>query len=127
MAQSLTDTGIFDVLAEIEDLYGKAPEEAQHLVEVMVIRRRLQSFGIVALSGSVVENEVRLGLSFIPQPLVDPKALAALVQRQPKQYRLLPSGRLMLTVPAKPDLSPMEFLREVREALGRLPILAVGG
>ena len=85
------------------------------------------SLGIVALSGSMAEAVIRLGLTFIPQPLIDSKGLAVLLQKQPEHFRLLPSGRLMMTLPTAVDLSPVDFLRAVREAIGRLPILAVRG
>ena len=82
---------------------------------------------MVALSGAYTADEIKLGLAFVPQPLVEPTSLAKLLQKEPDKYRLLPSGRLTMTLPVAAPLSPMEFLRAVREAVGGLPVLAVRG
>ncbi|MBI5508512.1 MAG: transcription-repair coupling factor [Deltaproteobacteria bacterium] len=126
MAQSDSDAAVFDVLAEIEDLYGKAPDEVRHLAEVMVIRRRLINLGAVALSGAVDATTIKLGLTFVSEPRLDVAALALRVQREPERIRVLPSGRLALTLPAAKDLAEMDLLRSVREELGKLPLLAGG-
>ncbi len=126
MAQSSTDDAIFDVLSEIEELYGNAPDEVKHLAEVMVIRRRLMRLGAVVLSGSFDEKEIKLGLGFVPQPALDGAKLATYAQQAPNRYRLLPSGKLMLTLPGTSGLLPSQFLRAAREAIGELPVLARG-
>jgi transcription-repair coupling factor (superfamily II helicase) len=119
MAQAPTDEAVFDVFEEIEDRYGKAPEEAQHFVEMMVIRRRLKTLGIIALSAGFDEHTVKLGLTFVPEPPIDSGELTRRLQLEPDRYRLLPSGRLMITVAAAGP-GPMEFLRTVRDEVGAL-------
>jgi transcription-repair coupling factor (superfamily II helicase) len=121
MAQSDSDEGIFDVLSEIEDRYGHAPAEANHLAEVMVIRRRLRALGATTLSASVDKDRITMGLTFVPEPPLDNAVVAKWVQRQPSTYRILPSGRLVITVPLGRDPSPQGFLRRVREEVGALP------
>jgi transcription-repair coupling factor (superfamily II helicase) len=117
-----SDEVIFNICGEIEDLYGKAPEEVDNLAEVMVIRRRLMDLGVLALSADVVGNEVKIGLAIAGDAPIDRTNLARRLQDEPARYRLMPSGRLAIIVPVPKgsDLSPRQLLRQVREALGAL-------
>ena len=74
-----------------------------------------------------MDHEIKLTLTFVHEPPVDAAALAGRVQREPQRFRLLPSGRLQITLDAATELVPMELLRAVREAVGELPILAGRG
>jgi transcription-repair coupling factor (superfamily II helicase) len=121
MAQANADEAIFDVFEEIEDRYGRAPEEAQHFAEMMVIRRRLKALGVTALSAGLEERTIKLGLTFVPQPPIDSGELTRRLQLEPDRYRLLPSGRLVVTVVARAEPGPMELLRTVRDEIGALP------
>ncbi len=121
LSQAPSDEAVFDVIAEIRDLYGEAPDEVEHLGEVMVIRRRLMALGAVALSGDFTDELLRLGVGFLPEAPVDRSQLAQKLQSEPERYRLLPSGRLAITAKLPKGASPRTCLRLVREELGRLP------
>lgn len=127
MANADSDERIFDIVAEIEELYGKAPDELHHLGEVMVIRRRLKRLGATTLSGSFNAEQIKLGVSFMPEARVDRAALAQRLQDEPARYRLSPSGTLMITVPTLPETEPIQFLRRVRRELGELSVTALAG
>ncbi|MEK7703405.1 MAG: transcription-repair coupling factor [Myxococcota bacterium] len=122
MAQASRDETIFDVFAEIEDLYGEAPEEARHLVETMVIRRRLVALGGAALAADVVSSVLKIGVSFLPDGAIDRAAVVRLCQSDPKRYQLLPSGRLVIQQPLQATPESTMLLRLVRDAVGALPI-----
>ncbi len=123
MAQAQSDAEIFDVLEEIEDLYGKTPDEVKNLAEVMVIRRRLMVLGCSSLSCAVNEGEIKIGLTFIPEPPIDQARLAVTLQAEPKRYRLLPSGRLAITVPIDQMPGSIALARLVRDEVGLLPAI----
>ncbi|MBN1960506.1 MAG: transcription-repair coupling factor [Deltaproteobacteria bacterium] len=118
-----SDEVIFNLRAEIEDLYGKAPEEVDNLAELMVIRRRLLDLGAIALSADIVNRELKIGVAFAGDAPVDRTHLARMLQQKPQRYRLLPSGRLAIVVPVSKsaeDMPPHLFLRQVRQELGAL-------
>ncbi len=135
MSSAQSDEEIFDLVAEIESRYGEAAGEVHALAEVMVIRRRLRMLGVLALSGAIVKSTteaeqscIRMGLSFVADAPVDRLKLTSLLENRGDKYRLLPSGRLMLTIPTLPETSDASFLERVREELGSLAeLLLVSG
>jgi transcription-repair coupling factor (superfamily II helicase) len=120
MAQASSDAMVFDVCGEIKDIYGPAPPEVDALAEVMVIRRRLKALGALSLSGAVDSEAVKIGLSFAPNARIDRADLVRRCQEQPARYRLLPSGKLAITLPTVPSEDTGAFLRVVRQAIGEL-------
>jgi transcription-repair coupling factor (superfamily II helicase) len=122
LSQAPSDDAVFEIIGEIRDLYGEAPEEVEYLAEVMVIRRRLLALAAVSLSADFSE-QVRLGVGFLPDAPLDRLALAHRLQAEPEHYRLLPSGKLAITVKAPSGALPRTLLRLVREEIGALPLL----
>lgn len=123
MASAESDAIIFDIYNELREVYGPAPDEVSAWVEVMVLRRRLKVLGASHLTATFDEVAVRIGLTFVPEAAVDRGILVARCQSDPGTCRLLPSGRLALSLPAVPDTTPTLFLRRVREAVGHLPLV----
>ncbi|MEO0460765.1 MAG: transcription-repair coupling factor, partial [Myxococcota bacterium] len=76
MASAESDEAVFDVLSEIEERYGAAPAEVEHLAEVMVLRRRLKRLGATALSAMSGEGLVKVSVSFVADPALDRADLA---------------------------------------------------
>jgi transcription-repair coupling factor (superfamily II helicase) len=123
MAQAQSDTAIFDIFEELRQIFGPPPEEACAWVETMVLRRRLKALGASGLSASMDEIAIRVGLTFVPEAPIDRVDLLQRCQNDPGHYRLLPSGRLALTVPPLSGESPdqaVAFLRAIRQAVGSL-------
>ena len=102
LAQADSDAAVFDIYGEIRELYGDPPPEVASLAEVMVIRRRLQGLGANQLSVGVGEGTIRMGIHFVPEAPVDRADLVRRCQQEGERYRLLPSGRLAITM-AAPD------------------------
>ncbi|RYF11810.1 MAG: transcription-repair coupling factor, partial [Deltaproteobacteria bacterium] len=123
MAQAHEDAEVYNIFAELQDLYGQAPPEAKALTEVMVVRLRLKKLGCNALSAAADGTNLRMGLSFVIDAPVDRAHLAALCQQQPKRYRLLPSGKLALTLEGQGSLEELPQLEAIREALGVFRVL----
>ena len=127
LAGAQSDTALFDIIGEIGDMYGAPPPEVTALAEVMVIRRRLQHLGANQLSVGVADGVVRLGIHFVPEAPVDRDDLVRRCQIEAERYRLLPSGRLAITMAAPDtspdDASPYGFLPLVRQAIGALRVV----
>jgi transcription-repair coupling factor (superfamily II helicase) len=118
MADASSDEAIFDLLGELEEYYGEAPMEARCLVEVMALRRLLQSFRVLGLSGAERDGEVRIGLSFLPDAPMGAVTLRR--QAEPDRYRLLPSGRLMIRGAIHDDILPDALIRRMRHEVTAL-------
>jgi len=122
MAQANSDSEVFDICSEIEERFGEAPEELRNLAEVMVIRRRLKKLGATTLSATIEDDKVKMGLTFLTEAPLDRENIVWRCQKNPYQYRLLPSGRLAITLEIK-DNDNATFLRTVRHELGQLKTL----
>ncbi|MEM6731054.1 MAG: hypothetical protein AAF658_05835, partial [Myxococcota bacterium] len=95
----------------------------ENLAEVMVIRRRLKRLGATALSAVNGPEQVKISLSFVPEPPVDGRDLALRAQREPQRYVILPSGKVGIMAPTVPE-GDREFLRVVRHEVGQLKTTA---
>ncbi len=124
MAEAPSDDAIFDVVAEVEDRYGLLPEEVRSLAEVMVIRRRLKHLGVQALAASVSDDKLRVTLTFAADPNLSTTALAERVAKEPTRYRLLPSGKLVISR-AGPMVAARDLLQAVREEVGAVATLSL--
>ncbi|MBC7793477.1 MAG: transcription-repair coupling factor, partial [Clostridia bacterium] len=120
MASAETDEGVFDVYSEISDRFGEPPAEVANLAEIMVIRRRLKSVGAMSLSAANDKGLVKIGVAFVQDASVDRDDLTKKLQLFPARYKLLPSGRLQITVQLAEDAPPAEFLRTIRQEVGQL-------
>ncbi len=107
MAQSEQDEGIYEVLTEVRDLFGPPPREALGLVALMILRRRLRALGAHTLTAAYTPDALRVGVAFAPDAAIDRVHLVTLCQGQPEVYRLLPSGKLALTLPPPPCQPPL--------------------
>jgi transcription-repair coupling factor (superfamily II helicase) len=122
MAVAQSDAAIFDIYDELREVYGPAPPEVAAWAELMVLRRRLKALGASSLTATYDEAAVRIGLGFVAEAAVDRAALVGRCQSDPGTYRLLPSGRLALSLPAMVEPTPIAFVQVVRQAVGRLPL-----
>ena len=122
-----SDDDIYNLKREVEEIYGTPPAEVGELCEVMVIRRRLKKLGVLTLSGAIRNEQIVMGLSFLDDAPIDRSALSHRLTEEPERYRLLPSGRLSVSVPTLPETPTAAFLERVRTELGELLNLGKGG
>jgi transcription-repair coupling factor (superfamily II helicase) len=90
LASAADESGVAEIAAEMEDRFGRAPPEAQRLVEMMRLKtelRRLRALGIEASARSVA-------LHLRDDTPLDPAAIGALVADAERGYRLTPGGKL---------------------------------
>lgn len=109
-ADSASD--IDDTEEEIFDLYGKAPVQVSHLIQIMRIRLAMKEVRILRLD----YNGQEIVLSFDQETPVRPETLILWAQRD-RRVRLAPGDRLKFRMgPADPDArisQCMELLREL--------------
>jgi hypothetical protein len=87
-----------------------------------VIRRRLKALGASGLAAAGDGVNLKIGLTFIAEAPVDRDDLVRRCQKTPEMYRLLPSGRLAMTVAGAGTLEGKDLLQAIRTALGHLKI-----
>jgi transcription-repair coupling factor (superfamily II helicase) len=90
LAQASDQDGVNALVAEIEDRYGRLPEEAQLLREVMIDKtlvRQIRARGYEL-------GPARLILSVGADPRLDPAKIMRLVQRKDSRWKLTPDMRL---------------------------------
>ncbi|MFH1116017.1 MAG: transcription-repair coupling factor [Pseudomonadota bacterium] len=89
LSRASANSEIDEIEDEILDLYGKAPEQAYHLIQLMRIRVAMKEVRILRLDYS----GQHLVLSFDPETPLSPEALVTWAQSD-ERVRLLPGDRL---------------------------------
>jgi len=100
-----------DLRAELIDRFGDAPEEVDHLQEVMLLKQDLRRLQLRQLEG----GPSRLVLTLGPDALLDAAKTAALVQRSKGLYRLTPDMKLVARL--EPATRGTEYLAAARRVL----------
>ncbi|MBN2575829.1 MAG: transcription-repair coupling factor [Deltaproteobacteria bacterium] len=90
LAQASGEDDVRAIAAEIEDRYGRLPDEAQLLCEVMVDKTLVRSMG----ARGYELGPARMLLSLGPEPRLEPAKVMRLVQRKNSLWRLTPDMHL---------------------------------
>jgi len=90
LAQAADEDGVRAIAAELEDRYGRLPEEALLLSEVMVDKTLVRRMG----ARSFELGPARLVLSLGTDPRLDPAKIMRLVQEESSRWKLSPDMRL---------------------------------
>jgi transcription-repair coupling factor (superfamily II helicase) len=97
-----SDDELADLRAELLDRYGDAPEEVDHLQELMTLKLRMRKLALRSLDWGPGRIAVTLGAD----ARLDPMKTATLVQKSKGVYRLTPDMKLVakVEVQAPPSL-----------------------
>lgn len=121
MAQADSDDAVHDVVEELNEFYGAAPESVEHLTQLMLIKRRLQTIGALTLDGAMVPSGgARISMSFDDRAPIDRARLVELVEARPNEARLTPDGKLVFTFSAKQVSEPVDILAGAKALLSQL-------
>ena len=90
LAQASDEDAIHTIEAELEDRYGRLPEEAQLLREVMIDKTLVRQIG----ARGYELGPVRLVLSIGADPRLDPAKVMKLVQGKDSRWKLSPDMRV---------------------------------
>jgi transcription-repair coupling factor (superfamily II helicase) len=88
------DEELQDLRAELVDRFGEAPDEVDHLSELMSLKVEMRELRLRALEAGPGRVVVTLGA----EAALDPAKLAQLVQRSAGVYRLTPDMKLVAKV-----------------------------
>ncbi len=106
-----SDEATYDLLQEIADLYGTPPPELENLATLMMVKQRLLRIGGKALDFAAETKNMppRIVLRFdeTSDQLIAPERIVAYVAKRPADRKMIPDGRLMLS------LTPYEDIREI--------------
>ncbi len=126
MAQGKTDEEIYDVLEELGEFYGTAPEAVERLVQLMLIKRRLQVVGALTLDGALQKDGgAKVSMLFEQTAPIDRGRIADLVQSQPEIARLTPDGKFVYAFSAKQVKTPDDLLAACKALLQQLTTYTV--
>lgn len=121
MAQAETDAAVHDVLEELNEFYGPAPEAVEHLTQLMLLKRRLQQIGALTLDGAMIpQGGARISLSFDQNAPIDRMRLVQLVESKQNDARLTPEGKLVFTFSSKQVSQPLDLLSGSKALLQQL-------
>ncbi|OOG24523.1 transcription-repair coupling factor [Thioalkalivibrio denitrificans] len=95
IASCESETALRELQVEMIDRFGLLPEQARNLVAVTELRLRLQPLGVRKLEAGPEGGR----FTFQPNPNLDPARLIALIQSDPKKFRLDPEQRLRFHEP----------------------------
>ena len=107
-----------DLLDELEDRYGHAPDEVkrfERLIELKVLCRELRVQGLRVVRGG------RLEVRFDPTTPVDPAALMAWVAGDARRLSFRPEGVLHVSLDPEERRDPLESARTVLDRLRASP------
>lgn len=112
LADLRSEEEVYDLNNEIEDRFGRIPEEAKNLISLMELRSILKQTGILlAEFGNGI-----LALQFSPKAKIDAERLFKLVKEQPNKFSL--KGKLTVTI--KTEFEQIENPRELMEPIRNL-------
>ncbi len=114
LVQAETDNDITETMAEMSDRYGRLPQTATTLGDVMGLRIRLKERRIQKLES----DGKRLIFTFHPATPVHPERLISLIRQAPATYQFTPDHRLLATLP--PNAGTAEQLATAATALAAL-------
>jgi transcription-repair coupling factor (superfamily II helicase) len=95
IASCESEAALRELQVEMIDRFGLLPTQAKNLMEVTHLRLRLQPMGVRKLEVGPQGGR----FTFQPTPRIDPARLIALIQSEPKKFKLDPEQRLRFLSP----------------------------
>ena len=93
----------------------------------MVLRQTAMALGVSSLKIDEVEQHIKLALAFVAYAAVDHQHVVGLVQNDPKRFRLLPSGKLLISAALESSGDSLQMLKQAGRMLEQLRIRASEG
>lgn len=121
-----SDEVTFNLLQEIADLYGTPPAEVENLTSLMLVKQRLARLGALNLDYGPETKAMppRFVLRLDQDEMkLDARDVIAWVEKGRGARKLIPDGRLMVTVKKHDD--PRELLVMAKELLDDLALFAL--
>jgi len=98
-----------ELAMEVEDRFGRYPQELESMIELMILRAHLKDLGIV--KGTFRKGVFRLG--FHPEARIQVDSLLEVVAGKPDTYKLSPGHNLAIRTDFEEPESPLALLEEI--------------
>jgi len=105
-----------ELAAEITDRFGKPPTEVEILIEIMILRSYLKSWGIVSLR----YKQELLTMNFHPETNINVAKLTELVSNSSGTYKLSPSGGLSKLLANSDVETPADITKQLSHIMKRI-------
>lgn len=109
IAGAKDDDEISELQVEMIDRFGLLPDQTKLLFRITALRLRAQAMGISKIEASAATGKLHFG----QQTKVDPRSIVALVQQQPKLYKLSGPTQLQFTHNAAEADKRIEFIHNL--------------
>jgi len=109
IAGAKDDDEISELQVEMIDRFGLLPDQTKLLFRITALRLRAQAMGISKIEASAATGKLHFG----QQTKVDPRSIVALVQKQPKLYKLSGPTQLQFTHNAAEADKRIEFIHNL--------------
>jgi transcription-repair coupling factor (superfamily II helicase) len=114
LAGADTVDGVYEVYQAAVDRFGRAPESAVQLVELMALKRVGANLGLI----SIGYNSAQLSLGLGPDGPFDPSRLTRFLNRPGNRYRVTPEMQIVRAVTQTEWSKGLDTLRESLRELG---------
>ncbi len=108
-----TEEAVEAIREELEDRFGKLPEETAHLLDVIKVKILLTQLSVRKFE----ETPSQMIFSFDPSTSISPQKMVEMVQRGDGRTRLTPEGRLIIEDWAELHPDPFEAARKLLQQL----------
>jgi transcription-repair coupling factor (superfamily II helicase) len=108
LAGADTVDGVYEVYQAAVDRFGRAPESAVQLVELMALKRVGANLGLI----SIGYNSAQLSLGLGPDGPFDPSRLTRFLNRPGNRYRVTPEMQIVRAVTQTEWSKGLDTLRE---------------
>ena len=109
-----SDETLEELQVEMIDRFGLLPEPVKNLFAVSALKVRASALGIRKIDAGPVGGRIE----FAADTTVDPRRLIALIQKEPKKYKLEGGDRLKFSDNMNVPATRLKFVRELLEGLG---------
>lgn len=114
LSDAVSESEALDLVEELEDLHGRAPEPVGRLVELIQLKVVARQRWVTRISST--RDGVKI--AFDEATPVEPAALMALVQKAPRRLALSQGGVLAVKLNEKERREPLPVLKRLLHRLG---------
>ncbi|MBI2608564.1 MAG: transcription-repair coupling factor [Deltaproteobacteria bacterium] len=98
-----------DMKRELQDRFGKLPEETENLLHFMNIKNLLKKMKVEAM----ISQDQILSISFAKNDVIQPDKVFKLIQTQSKKYKILPPQKFIIHTENTDPLNIYEELKKI--------------
>ncbi len=106
---------VIAIESELQDRYGKVPDETQHLLWLIRIKQLLKTFHIKNL----ICGKEKTSLEASKDSKISVEKALQVVRKQPKKYLITPESKIILSIPFN---TPQQMYHEIENFLSQVAL-----